>query len=151
MWFRRVGVGVLSLFVLAGLFGLLGVRTGTSHASAPGIEVEVRHPVVARPGLAVAWRLQVHSDDGFDEPIVVRQRRSYHEAFDFNGMEPAPDASTADGEWIEWEWDAPASTDFVVTIDSRVEPGVQLPLEAETEVEAEGEHVTLDYETWVVP
>jgi hypothetical protein len=150
-WGRRVVMGVIGAFVAAGAVGLLGVRTVTTTASSGNITAQVRHPGVTRPGLAAAWELRITSPDGFDEPIVVRQRFRYHNDFDFNGMEPVPASSTSDGGWIEWEWDAPATTDFVVTVDARVEPGVQWPVSTETVVEAEGERLHLEYETWVLP
>jgi hypothetical protein len=150
-WGRRVAVGVITTFVLAGAVGLMGVRTVTTAAQAGEIRAEVRHPGITRPGLAASWSLRISSPDGFDEPITVRQRSRYYNDFDFNGMEPAPASSTSDGGWIEWEWDAPPTTDFLVTVDARVEPGVQWPVTTETVVEAEGEELRLEYETWVLP
>jgi hypothetical protein len=152
LWLRRIGLALLALFLLASVAGCFGVRSRTiTDEGADGIEARLTYPQVARPGLAVPWRLVVVSPDGFSEPITVRVRSAYLRSFDFNGMDPVPDATTSDGGWIEWEWDPPRTEHFEVSIDSRVEPGVQWAVDGTTEVVAEGETLTLDHRTWIAP
>ena len=68
--YRRAGIGALALFVLAGLFNLLGVRTGIVSAAAAGYQLSVEYEAVTRPGLASEWIVVVRREGGFDGPVM---------------------------------------------------------------------------------
>lgn len=51
--YRRVGLGLVLLAVLAGLTGLLGIRSSTASARGGGSLLEVEHAQVTRAGIAV--------------------------------------------------------------------------------------------------
>jgi hypothetical protein len=57
---RRGGTVGLAVVLAIGLTGRLGVHTSTKHVSADGpISATLVYPDVIRPGLAVAWRLEL--------------------------------------------------------------------------------------------
>ena len=56
---KRGFLALLLVFVLAGLAGLLGVRTTTASDDAEGWSSHLRHAQVARAGLDVPWEVTV--------------------------------------------------------------------------------------------
>ena len=121
---RRIGLVLLSLFVLAGGVGLLGTRTVSTSAAGGGYELTVTHPSVSRSGHAVKVEVEVRRPGGFDtsEPIRLRMLSRYFDLFDENGFTPQPDAETSDGTWTYDEFVPPRGEVFVVSVDTRVEP-----------------------------
>lgn len=61
-WVRRAFLGLLSLVVIAGLCGFLGVRTSTAEGAEDGWHLSLDYPAVARAGLDVTWRATVTQD-----------------------------------------------------------------------------------------
>ena len=148
---RRVALGALTLFVLAGLTGALGVRsTSTTRRSGP-MQVTLVHAVVARPALAVPYRLTITREGGFDETIEVRVSTSYLSAFDENGTQPDPDSATSDADETIWEFEPPDGSVFTVWLDTRIEPSVQWRRGGSTTVTHGDETVTIDHPMWVFP
>jgi hypothetical protein len=119
---RRTGLGLLAVFVAAGLLGLLGTRTTETSGSADGYEVTVTHPAVSRAGHAVRVEVEVRRPGGFDDVVRLRLRSAYFDLFDENAFTPAPEAETADGEWTYQEFAPPPGDVLVVSVDTRVEP-----------------------------
>lgn len=148
---RRLALAALTIFVLLGLGGLLGVRSRDTSASSGPLRVTLHRAVVARPALAVPYRLTISRADGFDEPIEVRITSSYLASFDENGTQPQPDSSSTDGTDTIWEFDPPDGTEFTVWLDTRVEPSVQWKREGSTTVVSGTETVTIDHPLWVLP
>lgn len=150
---RRLFVAALSLFLLAGLLGWLGVRTGTVQAEGGGYELEVRYPKVARPGLSVPWEVTIRHPGGFDGPVTVATNSSYFDLFDENSFDPDPESTTSDGERIIWEFEPPDEGDTMdVSLDTRVGPNIQLGTSGRTEILDEGQPVvTVEYKTWIMP
>jgi hypothetical protein len=150
---RRVFVAVLVAFLLAGLLGLLGVKTATTRAAGGGYELEVRYAKVARPGLSVPWAVTIRHPGGFDGPVTLATTSTYFDLFDENSFDPDPDASYSDGERMIWEFEPPAEGDTMeVSLDTRVGPNVQLGTGATTEIIEDGRPVvTVDYRTWILP
>ena len=128
---HRVVGGLLALvMVLAVLDGLdalntLGPDERRVSASGGGFELDVEYPSPTRPALASVFRIAVRREGGFDEPVQVAVSRTYLEAWDLNGVLPAPAAETSMGEWIVWEFDPPPGDELLVTYESRIEPGEQ--------------------------
>jgi hypothetical protein len=151
-WFSLGIAVVLAVIVALALTGLLGVKSGTTSTRlADGTEVELHYAQVSRPGLATPWALTVHRPGGFDGPITVRSTSAYFDLFDENGLDPDPAASTQDGEMVIWEFDPPPGDTFRLSFDARIEPGVQWGRSATTEVELDGEVMSMTYRTWVMP
>lgn len=150
---RRAFLAVLCVFLLAGVLGLLGVRTSTVDATGGAYELELRYARVTRPGLAVPWSVTVRRDGGFDGPLTLATTSRYFDLFDENAFEPEPESVTTDGEWVIWELKTPDHGDTMeVSLDTRTGPNVQWGDEATTAVLEDGRPVVqVDYRTWVLP
>ena len=145
---------VLSLFLLAGVLGMLGVREATVRASGGGYELEVRYPRVTRPGLAVPWSVTIRHPGGFDGPVTVSTTSAYFDLFDENAFEPEPESSTTDGERVTWEFEPPDQGDTMeISLDTRTGPNVQWSGQgATTAILEEGQPVAqVEYRTVVLP
>lgn len=151
-WLRRMLLATFALLVLLGLSGLLGVRARTAVADGvAGTRVEVTYPQVARPALAIPFHLRISRPDGFDEQIEVRITRSWLESFDENGVIPAPAEESSDGDDVVWTFDPPDGQVFTLTLDTRVEPGVQWRRSGTTTVTVGSERIDVDHTMWVFP
>jgi hypothetical protein len=130
-WLHRAVMALLALLLGAAVldgFDVLdsvGPDEATVTEVGAGYELEVEHPSVTRPALASVFRVTVRKPGGFDEPLQVGISRDYLEAWDVNGILPAPSAETAVGPWIIWEFDPPPGEELVVTYEARIEPGVE--------------------------
>jgi hypothetical protein len=123
---RRLFVAVLALFLLLGALGFYGVRTETATATAGGYELSVRYASISRPGVATPWSFEVRRSGGFPDGLVVAVTSSYFDAFDENGLGPAPEEEGADEERTIWRFAPSTSETIAVSFDARIEPGVQL-------------------------
>jgi hypothetical protein len=151
---RRVGLVLLSLFVLAGAVGLLGTRTTTASASGDGYELTVTHPSVSRSGHAVKVEVEVRREGGFgDEPVRLRMLSSYFDLFDENGFSPQPDSETTDGPYTYDEFVPPRGEVFTVSVDTRVEPARNTGERGEVSlVDEQGEpFLTVSFRTRLAP
>jgi hypothetical protein len=148
---RRIGLAAFTLFVVAGLAGLLGVRSTVSEGRDGDLHATLHHAQIARPALAIPYRLTIERDGGFDERIEVRLSTEYLQAFDENGRNPEPADTTVDGEDTIWEFDPPDGDTLVVWIDTRIEPGVQWRIAGSTTVVHGDEVLTIDHPLWILP
>lgn len=151
---RRVFVVALGLFLLLGALGFYGVRTRTVTASGGGYELSVKHGSVSRPGLATPWSFEVRRAGGFPDGLTVAVTSSYFDAFDENGLGPAPVEETVDGDLTIWRFSPTRSETLSVSFDARIEPGVQLTT-ARGELSVLGPNgqavVTVGFKTFVMP
>ena len=121
---RSVVLLCFLLFVLAGLFGYLGVRTGHARATAEnGFEVELTYPRIARPALAIPFAIHITELDGLTGDVVVRIRSTYLAMFDENGTSPTPVEETDDGDWVTWVYEMPPAGVLEVSLDTPSSPG----------------------------
>lgn len=152
---RRAFVTVLVAFLGLGALGLLGVRTRTASATSSGVELSLHYATVARPGLDVPWSLEVRRPGGFPEGLTVMVTSDYLDALDQNGVSPAPVDETTDGERTIWRFSPPPGDTLAVSLDARIESGVQLKtLKGRVEVfagSARAAAVGLDFSTFVMP
>ena len=124
---RRLFFVVLCLLLVAAAAGLLGVRTGQAEARSGAYRLSVRYPSATRPGLSAAVEIEIRRQGGFSSPVTIAVDSSYLDAFDLDEPEPHPTAATSDGERLIWTFAPPADGDTLeVSIDGRVQPGVQL-------------------------
>lgn len=149
---RLIALGLIGAFLMAGLLGGFGVRTGEARSAAArdGTTVGVRYPAVARPGLAVSLQVRVARPGGFDAPIEVRLPLAYLRAFDVNAVTPAPAEETSDARDVEWTFDPPEGGVLTVVVDLRVEPGVQWRVEGSVAA-ASGAPAGVGFDTWIAP
>ena len=149
---RRVVLTVLTLIVLAGAAGLLGVRSRTVSASAHGYDLSVTYATITRSGLSTPWSFSVHRDGGFEGPVTVATTLDYFELFDENGLDPDPSAATIDGDLLVWTFDPPEGETLSVAFDARLGPAVQTGKHATTVVlESQTPVVEVSYDTRVMP
>jgi len=125
---RRIAVGAMALFVIAGLAGLFGYREGSVQSTAGRYRLTVEYPRVTRGGLASEWFLLFERLDG--EPLApsidVRSDSSYFVLFDENGLRPDPAESWQDGDQLVWTFEPPpGSTRFEVSFDARLQPNAR--------------------------
>lgn len=118
---RTAVLGVFTVFVLAGLLGLFGVRSSTATARDGDLELAVEHPTRARGGLAVPFEILVRREGGFTDPITVSIPHHYLRMFDENGIHPDADQATADVDHIIWTFDPPEADSLLIRFDVRIE------------------------------
>ncbi len=119
---RRAGVVVVWLFLLAGLTGLLGVRTATARDLGGEVDLTVEHAAVTRAGLATPYRVVVTQAGGFDGPIHLEVDRGLFDRFDFQNFYPNPSKETADRQWVRYEFDEPPGDSLQWSFDVRTGP-----------------------------
>jgi hypothetical protein len=145
-------LSVFLLFVIAGLLGLFGVKTAHAQSTASnGVHVELTYPRIARPALAIPFAVHITNLEGVSSDVVVRIRSSYLAMFDENGMSPEPADETDDGEWTTWVFDRPPSGVLDVSLDTRVEPGVQWRRDGAVVVRTDDSQTRIDFRTWIAP
>ena len=148
---RRAMLTMTTIFVVAGLLGVLGVRSRTVTRADGPIRASVRYAQVGRGGMAAPYAITVTSDDGFAESLEITVDESYLELFDQNGIDPGPDSSTSEGDVVIWTYDPPPGNEYTVTLDVRIGPSVQWGQTGHTVVVAEGHRIELSHHTWVMP
>ncbi len=149
---RRLFMVILFAFLAVGVSGGLGVRTGTVTEQGGGYELKVTYGQVSRPGLATPWSLEIRRPGGFDGPVTVSTNTRYLDLFDENGFQPEPSKTTATADTVIWEFEPPAGDTLGVSLDGRIEPGVQWGRSGETSVLVDGKPVvTARYKTWILP
>lgn len=126
MWGRRLLILLLVLVVVAGLIGLLGVRTRTAEASGGGYTLQVHYASIARPGVSVPFSIEVTSDDGFDGPIELAVSASYLDTLDVHTMSPEPSSSTADDAFVVMQFDPPNGDVLEVSWSAQVDPSADM-------------------------
>ena len=151
---RRAFAVALGLFLLLGALGVYGVQTRTVTSAGGGYELSVTYASVSRPGLATPWSFEVRRPGGFPDGLTVAVTSSYFDAFDENGLGPAPVEETTEGELTIWRFSATRSETLEVSFDARIEPGVQLTTaKGELSVLGAGNQpvVSVAFKTFVMP
>jgi hypothetical protein len=149
---RRLGIGVLGVFLALGALNTFGVRSDHVSASGGGYELTVTFAAVSRPGLATPWNVEVRHPGGFDGPITIATTLDYLNMFDENGLDPDPSSSTATEEVVIWEFEPPDGDTLGISFDARLEPAVQSGRSGKTAVLVDGEAVVrVGYTTRVMP
>lgn len=131
VWHRRVGVGALTLIVIAAATGMLGVHSRHVSATADGYTLTVTYAGVARPGLDVPLRIELMAAEPFadgplNDEIVLAITGSYFDIFETQGFHPEPSATTGDGTTLSLTFDPPpAGSTFAVDYDAYIQPASQ--------------------------
>jgi hypothetical protein len=151
--YRRLGIGALALFVLAGLFNLLGVRTGIVSAAAAGYQLSVEYEAVTRPGLASEWIVVVRREGGFDGPVTLVTDATYFDRFDFNQLYPEPTSISPRGEEVLYVFEEIDGEVLRLAFDGRASPTFVFALaRGSTGLEVDGREIArVDYTTVVMP
>ncbi|MFE7421751.1 hypothetical protein [Rhodococcus sp. NPDC057529] len=151
-WLRRGAVALLVVVVALGAVGLLGVRSGTAHATGDGYELTLTYPQIARAGLDVPWDLTVRKPGGFTGPVVIVVDSDYFEMFETQGWTPEPSAETSDASRTYMSVDPPPGDTLTLGFDAYIQPSSQLGHAGSVSVSEKGvDVVTLEFTTWLVP
>lgn len=149
---RRVIIGILALFVIAGLFGVFGYRTGEVTASGGGYHLGLSYPLVGRPGVPIQWILHVHRDGGLPAKVTLATSIGYLDVLDMNDIEPAPDSTTTTRGRVYWTFSSPGGQEMTITIDAFISTNAHRGSSAVTSVIEDGRPVaSLSYRTLVSP
>jgi hypothetical protein len=152
-WASRIGLALLSVVVLLGAFGVLGVHSRTASHSSNGYTLTVTYPQVARAGLDVPWRARVHRDGGVNSDITLAVTSAYFRLFETQGFYPNPDSSTNDGDYVYLRFtDLRPGGDFVLEYDAYIQPGSQIGKSGTVKLLVGGREVArTSFHTWLVP
>lgn len=152
---RWLFVAALALFLALALAGVFGLRTATASSAGGGYEMRVTYARITRPGLATPLDVEVARRDGapLDGPVEVAVSAHYLAMFDVNVVSPAPAAETRTADQVVWEFDPPqGGGPLAVSLDARVEPGIQWGRDGEVQLLVGGEPVAgSSFHTWVTP
>lgn len=125
MWGRRAVLTLLLVIVLAGVGGLLGVRTSTASHIGGEYTLSVNHASIARAGLDVPWQVTVTRQDGFEKTLTLAVTGDYFDIYETQGFTPEPSATVRDADTLYLTFDAPAGDTFTVDYDAYIQPASQ--------------------------
>ncbi|HEX3004466.1 MAG TPA: hypothetical protein VHO27_09640 [Angustibacter sp.] len=150
---RTGSIIALWLVVIAGVTGVLGVRSHTVRANGGGYSAQLTYASVARPGWDVPWHLVVRHPGGFgDGTVTVAVSRSMFDIYETQGFHPEPDSSTADDEYVYLEFAPPPGDTLVVDFDAYIQPTSQIGRRATVKVVTGGqERLRLHLHTMLLP
>jgi hypothetical protein len=112
--------------MVAGLLGLLGVRSTTHDAEELGWTVAVTYAGTARAGLDVPWEVTVRHPGGFGGSLTLAVTGAYFDIFETQGFHPTPADESRDGRTLYLTFTPPRHGDtFVVAYDAYVQPSSQ--------------------------
>lgn len=152
IWTRRGFLTLLLAFVLAGLTGLLGVRSTTASAEQQGWSLSLRHAGVARAGLDVPWQVTVRHEGGFDADVVLAVTGDYFDIYETQGFSPEPSDDTRDGTTRYLTFAAPPGDTLVVSYDGYIQPSSQAGRDGTLSVDVNGSPVvSVDFDTFLLP
>jgi hypothetical protein len=152
VWTRRGFLSLLLVLVVAGLAGVLGVRTTTAGDEADGWRLELRYAATARAGLDVPWEVTVRHEGGFGKEVVLAVTGDYFDLYETQGFMPEPAESTRDGDTLFLTFTAPEADTFVVAYDAYLQPAAQQGASGEVAVIEGGTRVaSVDFTTRVLP
>lgn len=152
-WVRGT-VTLLMVAVLVGAgSGLLGVHSQYVSATGGGFTLSVTYAGVARPGLDVPLRIDVHPDQPFGDEIVIAINRDYLNLFETQGFHPDPSASTSLGDDVLLTFDTPpGGGDLVIDYDAYIQPASQAGASGRVSVmRGERRLVTTEFDTFLFP
>jgi len=149
---RRALTALLVVFVVLGMLGVFGSKTGGVTATGGGYTLSVIYPRVTRPGLPVRWIYTVRHPGGFGDSIRIATTFEYLNLFDLTNIQPDASSQTATGTTIVWSFDPPVGNEFSVTYDAATEVGLHELPPATAGVVVNGRPVVqVRFKTVVVP
>ena len=150
---RAVAVFIVFGVVIAALFGVAGIETGTNAVASDSMTVRVEYAEVSRPGIATPLIIDIESADGADLPaeVTVEIPRNYLAMFDENGLDPAPDSVTSDGVTEIWTYRPGDVSILSIDFDARLQPNSHFGRDGWVIVRADDDEVRVDFHTRVMP
>jgi hypothetical protein len=155
IWWRRGFLALVALVVVAGLFGVFGLRSRTVNAdSSDGdVSLQVTYPQVARAGLSVPFEIEVHRRGGFDDDVVLQVSSDYLDLFDRSSVDPEPDQERSTESSVLWQFRQPPTDTFSVSVDMEVQKGKHWGRSGSVAVlDADGRTLArTTFTTWLAP
>ena len=150
---RRLAVALMTVLVLAGLTGLLGVRSGTTTTSSGGWTMTVTYPQVARAGLDVPFAVDLVSASGpVAQPVTLAFENHYLDVFEHQDLRPDADSAVAAPRFTYYTFAPPPGPAFRATFDVYVQPSAQLPVSTDVVAIVGGREVARAHvRTWLAP
>jgi hypothetical protein len=102
--YRRLGLAVLALIVVAALAGVFGQQSTTTVAAGRGAVLSVEAPARLRGGLLFEARFEVEAREGIEKPRILLSP-GWMDAMTLNTVEPTPatEASSEAGLSLNFE------------------------------------------------
>jgi len=149
---RRIILVVLTLVVLAGAAGYLGVKTGTVSAEADGYAMKLEYATIARAGLDVPFDVTLTHAGGFDGDIVLAMTADYFDIFEHQGLSPAPDTESSEGAMVYLTFPPPQGDEFRMGYDIYIQGSSQIGASGEVWLVVDDEPVLrLSFTTVLAP
>lgn len=151
-WTKRGFLTLLLAFVLAGVTGLLGVRSTSASDEADGWSLDLDHAAAARAGLDVPWEVTVRHEGGLGKEVVLAVTGAYFDIYETQGFTPEPTEATRDADTLYLTFATPPGDTFVVAYDAYIQPSAQVGRDGTISVLDGGAPVaTVDFTTTVFP
>jgi len=119
----HVGMLLLLAIVVAGLFGVFGLRSSTVEKSEDGYHMEVEYAAITRAGQPSPLNIHIEHAGGFTEPVQISLCDDYFDHLDFQNWYPNPSAETGSAGSLDYEFDPPTGDVLEVSLDARTAPG----------------------------
>jgi hypothetical protein len=149
---RSVSFIVVFGVVVLALLGFAGLATGSATTAGDEFSVQVDYATVSRPGLATPFVIEIESPSGIlPDELTVELPRDYLAMFDENGLDPAPDSITSDGETEIWTFRPGDVSTLSIDFDARLQPNMHYSRDAWVIVQGGGSAVRVDFRTRVMP
>lgn len=152
LW-RRAGLLVIVVVVLAGLFGFLGDRVGVVERFGPdGHQLRLEYAQTSRPGLDVPFEVRLTKPEGLDPEVTLAITGDYLDLYETQGWYPEPTEQTQDGEWVYLTFATEGQPVMVINFDAYIQPNAVLPRSGQLAVVVDGQPVDpLSFRTVLFP
>jgi hypothetical protein len=149
---RWVSVVVVFGVVAFALFGFAGLATGSATTDGEEFSVRVEYATVSWPGLATPFVVEIESTSAtLPAELTVELPRNYLAMFDENGLDPAPDSITSDGQTEVWTFRPGPVATLSIDFDARLQPNVHYSRDGWVIVQGGDSEVRVDFRTRVIP
>ncbi len=152
-WLRIAVVAVVFAIVGYALLGFAGLTTTHASRTSGDLTVTVTYASVSRAGLPTPFVIAVATVDGQPLPIELEVEfpRAYLSMFDENGLDPAPDSISSDGDTEVWTFMPGDEAAMVIDFDARLQPNMHYSRDGWVEVRGGSEPVRVEWRTRVLP
>jgi len=150
---RKLGTALLTLVVLAGLFGFLGDRVGVVEGSSGyGHHLRLEYAASSRPGLDVPFEIEITDPDGLDPEVTIAVTGDYFDMYETQGWYPEPSDQRRDDEWVYLTFATEEQPVMVIDFDAYIQPVAVTSRNAQIAVVVDGEPVApLSFRTVLFP
>jgi hypothetical protein len=154
---RRLFAVLLAAFLVLGVLGVFGVKSGTKAGSGGGYDVDVTYARTTRPGVSTPLDIEITHDGGIPEsqPVRVAISSAYVDVLQIARISPEPSSSTADADRVVWEFDPPSGDTLAVHLSAEIDPSADAGRRHGTisllEADSDRAVTSVRFTTWVLP